>query len=128
MCSVSSSEKVQNIFATGLDHLSFIERLVEDAKSYNGSDRRADRRYTLGVAVRVFPVDESMENLGEGFLAVTRDISLSGAALYYTQPVSERILALEFATSSGKANRTLMEVLRCRPLGPLFEIAGRFVS
>ena len=129
MCSVTIVKPAQTVLATaGLEEQSFIEQLVEDSQRYQGANRRQYRRYTLGIAVRAFQVNDSMENLREEYVGVTRDISLSGAAIYFTQAISERVLALEFATPSGESNRTLMQVLRCRPVGPLFEIAGRFLS
>lgn len=109
-------------------HADFIKRLVASAKQYQGANRRAEPRHTLGVAVRVAAVDEAHKIIGTDFVAVTRDVSARGVSLYHTQPVTDKLLALEFELPGGEKRQLLLDVLRCRPVGPLFEIAGQFIA
>lgn len=106
----------------------FIKRLVASARQYQGTNRRSEPRHTLGVAVRVAVVNEAHKIIGADFVAVTRDISARGVALYHTQPVTDKLLAVEFELPGGEKRRLLLDVLRCRPVGPLFEVAGQFIA
>ena len=106
---------------------SFVRRMCRDATKFSGRERRARQRYPIGLAVRSTPVDRQMQPLGESFVAVTRDISPQGVSLYHTESVAAEHLALELVARTGERMTAVVEILRCRQIGPLFEIAGHFV-
>lgn len=106
----------------------FVERAIRNSKYYDGPDIRSERRYAVSLRVAAAPVDEQLNKIGEEFIAMSRDISSSGIAIYHTRDVSDRFLALELTAASGEKMRVLLQVLRCRPAGLFYEIAGKFVS
>lgn len=126
----------QGFFSLGPENLApppqavanFIERAVRNSKYYDGPDIRSERRRAVSLRVAAVPVDEHLNKIGEGFIAATRDISSGGIAIYHTRGTSDRYLALELSAPSGEKLHLLLEVLRCRPAGLFYEIAGRFVS
>lgn len=106
----------------------FVERAIRNSKYYDGPDSRAEPRYPVQLRVAAVPVDENLERIGEPFMAVSRDISGGGIAIYHTRGVTEKLLALELSTPAGEKTHVVMEILRCRPVGLFYEIAGKFVS
>lgn len=106
----------------------FVRRIVRGAEYYAGPEQRREPRYVVSLPVAAVPVDESLKKAGDAFIALTRDISSSGIAMYHTRRVSEKFLALEIKSSSGEKLRVLAEVLRCNPSGLFYEIAAKFVS
>ncbi len=106
----------------------FVERVIRHSKYYEGPDSRTEPRYAVRLRVAAVPVDEDLQKIGEPFVAVSRDISGSGIALYHTRDISERFLALELSAPAGDKTYVLLEVLRCRTVGLFYEIAGKFIS
>ena len=106
----------------------FVERAVRNSKYYDGPEVRSERRYAVSMRVAAVPVDEHLNKIGEGFIAASRDISSRGIAIYHTRRTTDRFLALELSGASGENMHVLLAVLRCRPVGLFYEIAGKFVS
>jgi len=106
----------------------FVKRMTSDAHFYMGTEKRTEARYAISIAVNAFPINHSYEQTGQEFVAVTRDISTRGLALLHTQAVTTKWLAIEAISPQNERIRTVIEVLRCRAIGPLFEIAGKFVT
>lgn len=105
-----------------------IERMVQEGSYYRGEDRRIEERHRVAISVTGMPVDDNMQPAAEAFEAVTRDISRSGLALFHSQPVTTKFLAVQLIDLDGHQFEAVVQVLRCRPIGPVFEIAGRFVT
>jgi hypothetical protein len=110
--------------------VNFIRRMIRGEKFHPGSERRLSLRYSVTIPVRATPLDDRQNPDGEAFLAVTRDISVGGLCMYHLEPVKARYLQLDLASSSGTEEQlhVVLEVVRCHQTGPLYEIAGRFVS
>lgn len=106
----------------------FVQRMVRNAQYYAGPEQRTERRYAVSVPVSAIPVDDSFQKTGEPFMALTRDISTKGMSMYHTRRVSEKFLALELTDPANNRLRVVLEVLRCRPDGLFYEIAGRFAT
>jgi hypothetical protein len=106
----------------------FVRRIVREAKYYEGPDSRCEPRYAISIPVAAVPVDESLHKAGDVFIALTRDLSSGGIAMYHTRRISEKFLAVEINAPTGERLRLLVEVLRCSPVGLFYEIAGKFVS
>ena len=105
-----------------------VQELVDKQRKYQGDERRAATRYPLACPVMAVPIDEQ-EKPGEPFAAITRDISSQGISIYHTRPIHEPYLAIQWTVEEGEQLRVLVEVVRCRPVGPFFyEIGGTFVT
>jgi hypothetical protein len=66
--------------------------------------------------------------VGDGFAAVTRDISTRGLALFHLRPVNSPFLAVELTDYDGHKLEAAIQVLRCRKANSFHEIAGKFVT
>ena len=106
----------------------FILSLVASVQTYNGVERRADPRFPISIPVKVTPYDTQGNRSREKFVAVTRDMSASGIAFLHTAPIEEDFWLLEFGHPQAEGVRLVLQVLYRRPVGPLWEIAGRFVN
>jgi hypothetical protein len=105
-----------------------VGELIDKQKKYQGDERRRAVRYPLACPVMAVPIDDQ-ERPGEAFAAITRDISSQGISIYHTRPIHEPYLAIQWTVEEGEQMRVLVEVVRCRPVGPFFyEIAGSFVT
>jgi hypothetical protein len=105
-----------------------IQELIEKQRQFRGDERRATKRYPMACPVVAVPMDD-LEKPGEAFAAITRDISSQGIAIYHTRPIHEPYLAIQWNVEEGEQLRVLVEVVRCRPVGPFFyEIGGSFIS
>lgn len=108
--------------------VNFIRRVIRGEKFYAGTERREHLRYPITIPVRVTPLDEHNQPAVEPFLAITRDISIVGLCMYHTQSVKEKLLLLELTGINQEHVTVHLKVARCRPAGPFFEIAGRFMA
>ena len=106
----------------------FYPAVIRGEKFYAGSERRQHLRYPITIPVRVTPLDEQHQPAAEPFLAITRDISIVGLCMYHTQAVKEKLLRLELTGLNQEHVTVLLKVARCRPAGPFFEVAGRFLA
>ncbi|QDU57632.1 PilZ domain-containing protein [Aeoliella mucimassa] len=107
-----------------------ITRAINDLvpKPYAGPERRANTRMRISLPIAAVPVDESFAQVGPAALLTTRDISTEGIALLHDEPLRPKYLVIEFpARDRQAALQMVVKVLRCQPVGELFEIAGRFV-
>ena len=102
--------------------------LVFDMHKWDGVERRSEPRFAISVPVEVTPYEVEPLRAHLKFVAVTRDISASGITFLHTESVQEDFWLLEFARPRTKGIRLVLEVLYRRPIGPLWEIAGRFVT
>ena len=87
-----------------------------------GRDRRRDRRYSLITSVRVVPIDGRQRPIGPAFVALSSGMSVSGIRLLHTEPPPSKFLRLEF---EGQTAQFVLSVIRTRPIGDCYEIAGR---
>lgn len=106
----------------------FVRELVFEMHKYDGVERRAEPRFAVSVPVEATPYDVDSMRAHERFVAVTRDISASGITFLHTKSVEEDFWLLKFAWPRTRGVRVVLEVLYRRPIGPLWEIAGRFVT
>jgi len=90
-----------------------------------GHERRRFRRYSLITNVLAIPLDRELCPVGPPFVALSSGMSVDGMRLIHTEPSPSDHLFIEI---EGQPVRFLLSVLRSRPLGPCFEIAGRLTS
>ena len=104
---------------------SLVRRLIDDAQKDFVVDRRREHRHPVSVPVIVRPIGD--RHMTDGFVAVTRDISTRGVSFFHTAPINYHYLTLHFPESQQSTEAVTIEVLRCHKIGPLFEIAGKFL-
>lgn len=107
--------------------VSFVQRLVRNARAYAGVERRSARRELLVVPVQVVPVDHAFTPIGDEFTVVTRDISPHGIGLVHFERLKHRLLAMQTHLCGEEAN-LVGEIVWQKPLGPFELIGCRFVA
>ena len=107
----------------------FIRRVIREDRLCVWADRRASPRYSIDLPVTATVLDDQFRPVGKTLWAVTRDISAIGLCIYHNQPITAKYLELNLSSSSiDEQLRVLLEVVRCKETGSLFEIGGRFVE
>ena len=112
--------------STFVDNL--IKRLTQEGLYYQGPDRRREPRHAVAIQMSAIPLDDGLQPVGNGFVATTRDISSAGISLIHFDRLDCPFLAVEIAIPRERSFQAAVEVLRCRPIGPYFEVAGKFVT
>ena len=102
--------------------------LYASSKREHGLERRALPRFLLSVIVEVQPMDEDLKLQDLPFRIVTRDLSFAGIGMQGSRPVKTKFLALQLTSPNGDRMQVLLEVIRCRSSGNVYDIAGRFVT
>ena len=108
--------------------VSLIKRLTQEGLYYQGPDRRHEERHAIAIQVNAIPLDDQIQPVGYGFVATTRDISSTGISLIHFDRLVCPFLAVEIAIPKERSFQAAVEVLRCRPIGPYYEVAGKFVT
>lgn len=113
------------VVAPSAELIRFAKEAGAKQRPYEAAERRSEVRRAIAVPVLAQPLDDEGTLVGEPFMAVTRDLSPSGLAMFHTRPVSARRLLVEYSDFIGDSCRAVLEVLRCRSVEGYFEIAGR---
>lgn len=133
--SASLPESIEEVFQTAHDTLAeppqavlnFLERNFEEPGA--GGDRRKTSRVSLLATVVGVPVNRQFEPCGEAFKAAARDVSQGGMSMLHTRAISSEHVALRWQSLASKNSfiKVVMQVVRCRPMGPFYELAGQFI-
>jgi hypothetical protein len=112
--------------------LTSADELVEFIQSaaidpFEGDERRSVPRYPLALPVQARPVDHAGKLAGSPVAGVTRDVSLAGMSVLLVSPSGAEYLLLEMTGTGRQPVHAVLEVLRERPLGPFWEVAGQFL-
>jgi len=94
-------------------------------------EMREFQRHKLTVEVEVHPLNSKFEPVGEGFVAVTQDISTGGLGFIHTRAVNDKLLCISLSEEMWQAHLGqvfVMEVKRCDPVGSLYAVGGRFIG
>ncbi|HVC95300.1 MAG TPA: hypothetical protein VND64_16510, partial [Pirellulales bacterium] len=70
---------------------------------------------------------DQLRPVGDEFFLIVRNVSATGIGVLSTTPVNSPYLAIELATDGGETLHVAIEVRRCQPIGPCFDVGGRFV-
>lgn len=107
-----------------------VQRLIRvlAKDNYRGNERRRNKHYSVVVPVIAVPLAADFSVAGKSLQMTTANVSLSGAALLHTRFTETPYFALDFTAAGIELVQVVMEVLRVRPVGPLYEIGGRFLS
>jgi len=92
------------------------------------SDRRKTKRFTMIADVIVVPLDKDFRPLAEPFVACSLNVSAGGLCFYHSEPIDSTLLYVEISSPGAPNMSARMRVLRQRPVGDYFEIAGQFLS
>jgi hypothetical protein len=90
-----------------------------------GQERRRHRRFSLITNVIVVPIDERFRPIDDPFVSLSSGMSVDGIRLIHTEPSPSDCLFIEI---ESQPVRFVLSVVRNRPLGSCFEIAGRLMS
>jgi hypothetical protein len=105
-----------------------IKKLIERGQYLNVPDRRAETRHAVAIQVSVMPLASDLQPIGEAFVATTKDLSHASITLIHFEPVTAPLLAIQLKDLGGSILNSAVEVIRCQPTGPYFEIVGRYVT
>ena len=101
------------------------EQLTEELTGFEYEARVQPRtKLTTEIAVRASNGRGSI--FGAPFNAITTDISPSGIGFLHTTAVSDKFLAITMG-QNGRRAYVLVEVVRCRAVGSLYEIGAKFI-
>jgi hypothetical protein len=124
----SNSSSLHDVLVSPDEIANFVMDLTSDVRNAHSQERRTEPLYAIMVPVFATPFDATGRRIGERFLAVTRDISAIGGAILHSENVSAHYLLLEFNLPGAREFRLVLEILRVREIGPLWELTGRFAA
>jgi hypothetical protein len=124
----SNSFSMHDVLTSPEEISNFVTDLTADVRNSHSPERRTEPLYAVMVPVFATPFDASGHRIGEPFRAVTRDVSAIGGAILHTAHVPAQYLLLEFNLPGGREFRVVLEILRVRAIGPLWELIGRFAA
>ncbi len=101
------------------------EQLVEEFTQYQ-YESRAYPRIKLTIEIVARASNGLGTVFGTPFKAVTTDISPAGIGFIHSTAVPDKYLAITLGTN-GQQRSVLVEVVRCRAVGDLFEIGAKFM-
>jgi PilZ domain len=109
--------------------IALLREALDEIQGDYVADQRTYQRYPVCVPVEVIPYNLRGQRTGEPIAAATKDVSASGMALLFTESVQDRLLVVSFPQSKQHADQgIILQVVRCRQVGPLWEIGGRFLT
>lgn len=105
-------------------------RMMRSGASDGGRNRRQSDRESVCLTATAIPLDESGKACCDPFAVVLGDLSMTGARLAHTRPITAKRLALNWrcATVAGKSVTVEAAVVRCETVGRFYEIGVRFES
>ncbi len=107
--------------------LQFLERLM--LKQDKNPDRRKVARIPVLSSAIAIPVNKDFVPQGAATNVTFNDLSESGGCLFHTRSFSTEYIALRWRSliSPKVYLKAVMQISRCKPMGPFYEIAGQFV-
>lgn len=82
----------------------------------------------MALEVAVVPVDNDLKQCGEGFLAISKDISAIGMAFVHTRAVTTATVVVELTNRNQMSMQLLAHVVRCQAIHRFYEVGLRFVT
>jgi CheY-like chemotaxis protein len=108
--------------------ITYLERMFDGAAGEG--DRRQSERASLLATITAIPLNGEFVPCGEPFKGAARDASEGGLSLLHTRAIPAEFLALRWTSlgAPGRQINLVMQIQRCQPMGPFYEVAGKFVS
>ncbi len=107
--------------------LQFLERLM--LKKNKGAERRKQSRIPVLSSAIAIPVNKDFISQGDACSVTFNDLSEGGGCLFHTRSFPSEYIALRWRSliSPKVYLQAVLQISRCRPMGPFYEIAGSFV-
>lgn len=120
----AAEESIPDPAATQVE---FMHRIA--SKRDRKPDRRNSVRFSMLSCAVAMPASKDFEPRGEAFKMTFCDLSDSGACFMHTRSINDEYLALRWrSVISPKCHlHAVVQISRCMPLGPFYEIVGSFV-
>ena len=101
----------------------------ETAKTLQAKDlerelRRHPRR-PLMMGIPAMELDDELFPKGEDFTVISRNLSAGGIAIVHTHPLHGKLAILVELPELGHV-QLLLEIVRCKKVGSLYEMGGAF--
>ncbi|MDA1052408.1 MAG: PilZ domain-containing protein [Planctomycetota bacterium] len=113
--------------AVKLSHYFLEYRAVEStlcAKDLERELRRHPRRPVM-MCVPAVELDDELFPAGEDFTVISRNLSSSGIAIVHTHPLEGKLAVLIELPEIGHV-QLLVNIVRCKKVGQLYEMGGAF--
>jgi hypothetical protein len=92
-------------------------------------ERRRGHRQTLETTVRITPLDDADQPVGDALIVTTRDISPAGFSFIHGVPLAFRKVRAEFLRPDGQTETLPARLTWCRYRGlGRYESGGQFLS
>jgi len=104
----------------------FAEQLAQQ-EQLDPTGQRESQRFQMTTWVPAVLIDEQFRPTSEPFLVMTINISTSGIALVYTQPIRDGRIAIELTGAAGERIQLALQILRCRELDKFYEMGCRYL-
>ncbi len=106
--------------------LDFARSLARQRQAFEGRQVRRSPREPFVVSVLTQPLCDDLRAEGDPFWAVAMDVSAGGLCLISPTRFRAAHVQLRIRLPAGGEMNPCLKITRCRPIGPYFEIAGRF--
>ncbi len=108
---------------------SFMQQVILEYVNYGRDHRRSEPREAVAIPVQVQPLDNQLQPTGEGFSAITRDISYAGIGLFHRFPIDQGLLQISMsAPETHEEMRLLARIEHCTRCGQFFIIGCNFTG
>lgn len=107
--------------------IQFLERLL--LKQNKGKELRKQSRIPVLSSAVAIPVNKDFIPQGDACSVTFNDLSESGGCLFHTRSFPTEYIALRWRSLIFPKVylKAAMQISRCKPIGPFYEIAGEFV-
>lgn len=122
---VSMPSSFREAIANGVERA----RRERSGAGANSDNRRRSERESVCLTAAAIPLDELGNPSGDAFAVMIGDVSMTGARLAHTRPVTQQWHALQWrcASIADKTVTVGAEIVRCDTVGRFYEIGARFV-
>ena len=86
--------------------------------------RRHPRRPLL-MSIPAMKLDDDLYPVGDDFMVISRNLSSSGIAIFHTRPLEGKLAVMIELPEIGHV-QLLLEIVRSKNIGPLYEMGGAF--
>ena len=107
---------------------SFVQRLMKAYHALYHEDRRLTTRQQISVPVRVCPVNENGDAVGEPYLAVTRDISSGGVGFFTVVKPETKFVSIQMESPEGETLDVMGAVRHSIEWGSFHFVGVRFLA
>lgn len=107
--------------------IEFVKRLQALASDPD-ENQRLHIRYPVLTVVTLAPLDQYYRPAGPPFKAVTRDVSAVSISFLHTRAIVDPQLAVLLNVPGRGVETFIAKVLRCAPIGPLYDVACQFTN